>query len=223
MLPPPPRVRLWKDVYEYRHFHGSLLLCYRPVPTKSVSFYSWYKNNARVAGEGYSSPVSPVSPASSDKIDSYDDEPLALIVPSNRRLSDMETCFKDELEKMWYDRQKFNNNNNTNNNNSSSKNNNNIGLAPVAPHKVENGFCNSINISNNHHHHHHITITHNTNENNEDEQEVTVEEALRHGEVFLRWLKTCSDPNVSVLQAMQIGSLLEKLRASLMSRSQSRQ
>ena len=103
------------------------MFCCRILNSKRVGFYNWCKTNTSTVGDGYSSPVSPVSPASSDKIDLYEDEPLALVVPSKRRLSDLETSFKNEINKMYHDRPVLINNatNNNNNNNIIINNNNN--------------------------------------------------------------------------------------------------
>lgn len=54
---------------------------------------------------------------------------------------------------------------------------------------------------------------------NNTQQTLSVEEALKHGEVFLDWLRASSDPNVTpnvtVLQFMQIGTLIKNIRSSL--------
>lgn len=237
------------------------MICCRILNSKSVGFYNWCKTNTSTVCDGYSSPVSPISPASSDKIDLYEDEPLALVVPSKRRLSDLETSFKNELNKMYHDRPVIidntthknndniiiNNNNNNNitvnNNNENDNNDNNCfnkNNIILTPHNVENGLCNNNKINN--YHHHRVAVDQNLSDNgvrnnhcndhgndsvisddrtDNTKQTLSVEEALKHGEVFLDWLKACSHPNVTVFQAMQIGTLLKNLRSSL-ERSQNR-
>lgn len=62
---------------------------------------------------------------------------------------------------------------------------------------------------------HHQQQHHHQQQQNNNKQTLSVEEALQHGEVFLDWLRACSDPNVTVLQAMQIGTLIKNIRSSL--------
>ncbi|XP_055678305.1 protein distal antenna [Lutzomyia longipalpis] len=40
-------------------------------------------------------------------------------------------------------------------------------------------------------------------------------EAVEHGEKFLQWLETCSDPNITAMQVMQFRYLLQSIRLSL--------
>lgn len=67
-------------------------------------------------------------------------------------------------------------------------------------------------------------VLYNNNNNNNDEkserdsdQEESVKsssEALEHGEKFLRWLETCSDPSVTAMQVMQFRLLINCLKNS---------
>lgn len=63
----------------------------------------------------------------------------------------------------------------------------------------------------------------NNNNNNHDEKSEHSEqddslksciEALEHGEKFLRWLETCSDPSVTAMQVMQFRLLITSLKNS---------
>ncbi|KAJ8963258.1 hypothetical protein NQ318_018725 [Aromia moschata] len=47
----------------------------------------------------------------------------------------------------------------------------------------------------------------------EDEEIPSQNEALEHGELFLRWLETCSDPSVTAMQIMQFRTLLNNVRS----------
>lgn len=201
-------------IFRVRRFVFSLVqLIYRNSNLKNVGFYNWCKSNASC--EGYSSPVSPISPASSERNnDSNDDEPLALIVPSKRRLSDLETSIKTELYKMYNDRKSItssninnNNNNHINSNNNLINGNNNVTNGYNCHHNAKNN--NDVNNKNKNI----VNITNNNNNGSSVKQTMSVEEALQHGEVFLDWLRECSDPNVTVLQAMQIGTLIKNLRS----------
>lgn len=48
----------------------------------------------------------------------------------------------------------------------------------------------------------------------EDEQMLSHDEALDHGEKFLKWLEGCGEPSVTAMQIMQFKSLLGNVRAS---------
>lgn len=39
-------------------------------------------------------------------------------------------------------------------------------------------------------------------------------EAIQHGEFFLKWLETCSDPNITAMQVMQFRTLLNSIKSS---------
>lgn len=161
---------------------------------RAFGFYNWYKT--KTSCEEYSSPISPISRISSDKNNSYEDEPLALIVPSKRRFSDVEASLKNQLNKMYHIHQS-----------SQNENINNINNNHQNPNTISNSAVNAIINNNN------ISTT--TIENNDSKQGLSVEEALQHGEVFLDWLKACSDPNVTVFQAVQISTLIRNIRSTL--------
>ncbi len=95
-----------------------------------------------------------------------------------------------------------NNENNINNNNSVNPN-------YYAANIIQN-INNATNINNNH------SLNNENNDGRSSSRQIlSVEEALQHGEVFLDWLKASSDPNVTVFQAMQIGTLIKNIRSSL--------
>lgn len=54
-----------------------------------------------------------------------------------------------------------------------------------------------------------------TGEGSEDEDDPpeTADEALKHGEKFLRWLECCSDPSVTAVQLLQFRYLLNNVRS----------
>lgn len=61
----------------------------------------------------------------------------------------------------------------------------------------------------------------NNNNNNDDYKSVSEEsdcsgpsEALEHGEKFLKWLETCSDPSITAMQVMQFRTLLNSIKSS---------
>ena len=170
---------------------------------KGFAFYDWYKTNPTC--EGYLSPISPISPESSDKLDSFECEPLALIVPSKRRISDIETSFKN-FNKLYHVRQDENDINNDNH---------------VTDKNATNNQHRRNNNNNNNNNHGHANGASNNNRSNggvngHAKPPVTsVEEALKHGELFLDWLKDSSHPNVTVLQAVQLGALIRNIRSSL--------
>ncbi|KAK9497319.1 hypothetical protein O3M35_004659 [Rhynocoris fuscipes] len=47
----------------------------------------------------------------------------------------------------------------------------------------------------------------------EDDPPESAEEALKHGEKFLRWLECCSDPSVTAVQLLQFRYLLNNVRS----------
>lgn len=65
-------------------------------------------------------------------------------------------------------------------------------------------------------------VLYNNNNNNEkdelsDEPDDSIKtslEALEHGEKFLKWLETCSDPSVTAMQVMQFRLLITSLKSS---------
>ncbi|XP_073993791.1 uncharacterized protein [Rhodnius prolixus] len=53
----------------------------------------------------------------------------------------------------------------------------------------------------------------NTISSDEDDPPETAQEALKHGEKFLRWLECCSDPSVTAVQLLQFRYLLNNVRS----------
>ena len=66
-------------------------------------------------------------------------------------------------------------------------------------------------------------LCNNNNENKELESGIpaTSEEALAHGEKFLKWLETCSNPSITRLQLMQLKYLLDNLTSEKQKRTSS--
>lgn len=67
-----------------------------------------------------------------------------------------------------------------------------------------------------------VNVTNNNNNNNDikvesdvdDFDTSTTNEAVEHGEKFLKWLETYSDPNVTAMQVMQFKFLLNTIKSS---------
>lgn len=64
-------------------------------------------------------------------------------------------------------------------------------------------------------------VLYNNNNNDEKSEHSETEElvrssaeALEHGEKFLRWLETCSDPNVTAMQVMQFRLMINSLKSN---------
>jgi distal antenna len=85
-------------------------------------------------------------------------------------------------------------NNNNNNNSITNNHDHNISASPTM---------------NNHHH------LEDTSEMSEDSTDVkTPLEAIDHGEKFLKWLESCSDPSITTMQVMQFRYLLNSIKMS---------
>ena len=63
-----------------------------------------------------------------------------------------------------------------------------------------------------HNHTANVQTTLGTDENSEERAVSTAKEAIRHGEKFYKWVSNCSDPSVSVVQLIQLKSLLDNLK-----------
>lgn len=50
---------------------------------------------------------------------------------------------------------------------------------------------------------------------NDDETVNGPNEAIEHGEQFLKWLESCSDPNITAMQVMQFRTLLNSIKSSV--------
>nr|CAI5865241.1 unnamed protein product [Callosobruchus analis] len=53
----------------------------------------------------------------------------------------------------------------------------------------------------------------NRKETRDEEEELSQSEAVEHGEKFLQWLETCSDPSVTAMQIMQFRTLLNNVKS----------
>uniref|UniRef100_A0A6P7FY27 Protein distal antenna n=1 Tax=Diabrotica virgifera virgifera TaxID=50390 RepID=A0A6P7FY27_DIAVI len=60
-----------------------------------------------------------------------------------------------------------------------------------------------------------INLTDSRRQEKEDDYSPTQNEALEHGEMFLKWLESCSDPSVTAVQIMQFKTLLNNVKSGV--------